>query len=361
VDFPESFARSNRQVQFPIKKADNTADVEVDACVDDFFIDCALRNGFMFMLRYSRSQGAEQPQESKSKSHHSKSSHSKHSKHSHGKQESPPTSDGFTDEILLLDGSLLFMTNRNEISCSGPFEGFDDVTLIVKTEDRLLSRNHIERFCPAFVHFLSTENVPKNSTGFVPVFFTCAIAGKRFNLLPRGGDKREERIDTAIAIAPRKEVPVTFEVHDKEYEFPVTSSFRGNGFFKTIAPIPHEKEYVKVAAPIQLKDSSRPSSRHHVKDENKVKEPATEAPPSPRRKHHHDKSEPSAKTEEPAVGESSSQVKEHRHRHGTSSGPEKSHRHHQKSEETPKEESSSPEKEHRHREKKTEETPKEES
>ena len=104
---PESFPLDLQTLDFPIRKGECVCRKKLDTCVDDFFVDCAFRNSFVFKLRYRPSR------------HRKSVSHA--------------------EETILLDANVLFMKNRRDVSIECQLSPFDSVVFTVKVDEELLS------------------------------------------------------------------------------------------------------------------------------------------------------------------------------------------------------------------------------
>lgn len=225
VDCPLSFPLDSNSFQIPVKKHSSSRDTVIDTCIDDFFVDCAFRNTFVFKLRFS------------------------------------PNKKGgdFTEETILLDATSLFMRGKREEKVEVSMKGFESVIFDVKIDEDLLSEAHLKRFCPAFFYISTIENLPQHPDGadFAPVYVTCRVGERIYNLLTRCGTKCA--IETAIVIAPRTDAVVLIEVHDREFRLPGVDQFRGSGLH-----IPFEKEMPKIIEPEPGSSAKkRTESRHH--------------------------------------------------------------------------------------------------
>ena len=55
IFLPKSFPLNLKPITAAIDKRSGFFESTIDACVDDFFIDCAIRNSFLHIVRYSKS------------------------------------------------------------------------------------------------------------------------------------------------------------------------------------------------------------------------------------------------------------------------------------------------------------------
>lgn len=252
---PESFPLACHKLKFPIRNNELSCSQTLDTCVDDFFIDCAFRNSFVFKLRYHQS---------------------KHKK-----------SDSQAEDTVLLDASVLFIKNRREASVSCKLNSFEKVIFSVRIDDELLSESHVERFCPTILYLSTIENLPHRDDYYAPLFLTCKIGDKKFNVKPTEIRGTTCTIDTAIVIAPRVDTPVVFEIHDRDLSLPAVDSFRGSGLYSHFTPVlPKEEpqgpepepttEDLKREEPVEKKHKKKHHSHHKKGTEESQPEPESE-------------------------------------------------------------------------------------
>ena len=232
IECPMSFPLDANVFRIPVKRHASSRETLVDTCVDDFFVDCAFRNSFLFKLRFSPNRKG----------------------------------DEFTEETVLLDASALFMRGKKEEKVEVAMKGFESVVFDVKIDEDLLSEAHLKRFCPAFFYISTIDNMPPLEDGadFAPVYVTCKVANRVYNLLVRRGKKCA--VETAIVVAPRTESMVVIEVHDRERVLPAIDQFRGSGVY-----VPFAKETVP-ALDLDRESSSSSRRRSPRSPRHKLKE-----------------------------------------------------------------------------------------
>lgn len=219
---PESFPLSSNSFDVPLGKHESSREITVDTCVDNFFVDCALRSSFMFRL-------------------------SLHSQNM------------ISPETVLLDAGVLFLRDRKSVSVDAKMRGFAGITFTVTIDQDLLIERYLKMFRPTILYLDTIENIPKCGDA-VPPFVKCKIGVREFNVIVN----KEGKLDTAILTAPRSDDPVIFEIHDKEMSQPPVESFRGSGLLVPIGG----------ASPAKGKRSSSRrhksprKSRHSNKDKN---------------------------------------------------------------------------------------------
>lgn len=247
---PESFPLDLHTLDFPIRKGECCCNRRIDTCVDNFFVDCAFRNSFIFKLRYRPSR------------HHNKSKSS-------------------TKETVLLDANVLFMKNRKDVSVTCQLSPFERVIFTVKVDEELLSEDHIERFCPTILYVSTIEHIPRKDEKYAPVFLTCKIGDVTFNVKPREIEGTTCKIDTVIVIAPRVDTPVVFEIHDRDSSLPAIESFRGSGLYTPFeaAPVKEEEqadsdsEEVKQEQVAHPEEETKKSEKKHKRKRRKEQVP----------------------------------------------------------------------------------------
>ncbi|OHS96028.1 hypothetical protein TRFO_10206 [Tritrichomonas foetus] len=221
VFLPKSFPLSQRPLLIPVNKRVGYHETTIDACVDDFFVDCAIRNSFLHIVKYSKNNDKK--------------------------------TDKFTKESIFLDAGVLFIPDRREASITVDMQLFEYLTFSIQIDEELLALPHIKKFAPTIIYINKIDNLGinhvntynddhnsvsnynfGNKSSFTnnnsPIYFECQIGSESYFLCPRyDRNTNSISIDAAILIAPRTDKSIVFKVHDHDDEIPET--FIGSGLF----------------------------------------------------------------------------------------------------------------------------------
>ena len=198
IFLPKSFPLNLKPITAAIDKRSGFFESTIDACVDDFFIDCAIRNSFLHIVRYSKSNDLK--------------------------------SEKYTNENILLDAGVLFIPDRYEASITVQMQCFEYLTFTIQIDEELLTIPHIKKFAPTILYINKIDNFELDSVSDDPLYFECQIESNSYFLCPRYDRKQKViNIDVAIIIAPRVDQSIVFKVLDNCENIP--EKFIGSGLF----------------------------------------------------------------------------------------------------------------------------------
>lgn len=236
VFLPKSFPVNSQILRIPIEKRDGFFEKTIDACVDDFFIDCAIRKSFLHIVRYSKKDLKIVQEKLKNKSSSSKN---KNNNLANKKSNNSKYQEKFTCESIFLDGGTLFIPNRKETSITVNMELFDFITFSIQIDEELLSIQHIKKFAPTILHINKIDSLFDDQIKFDdfneltlnPIYFECQVGTNSYFLVPRYNRAQKTiSIDATILISPRTDQSIVFRIYDKDEEI-TQSTFIGSGLY----------------------------------------------------------------------------------------------------------------------------------
>lgn len=297
---PKSFPINSQIFRIPIDKRNGFFEKTIDACVDDFFIDCVLRKSFLHIVRYSDANLKIVQDKIKKKMTSKKNNNTKNNKNKMTKKE---FQEKFTRESIFLDAGVLFIPDRKETSITVDMGVFNYVTFSIQIDDELLSIPHIKKFAPTILHITKIENFFDNQIrsnclnelSLDPIYFECQVGSNSYFLVPRY-DKSQKKIsiDATIFISPRKDESIIFRMFDNVETIP-ESTFIGSGLYiNPNSNMEEEEEYDEELSNENQQNLIKSISEENLShNENQKEEKTTKS----HHHHHHHHSKSSQKDE----------------------------------------------------------------
>lgn len=294
LNFPINYPKSQGPVYFDVSKQESSVTSIVTVCAEDFFIDCAFRNGFQHILQYSADP-----------------------------RPKIASQERFVEEKLLVDGNILFLPDKSEVYSTISTSLFDYLTFSISADDSIASDDQLVKFSPAFISMEGIGHIPMYPE-YAPPYFIVRYGRKTFNIVYPSNSS----FDCVIPIPYRKDENITFEVRNKEHSLP--DNLVGTGLYKPYIPPPPEPETQSLPKDeVKLFETQNEETQEEQTPEEPKEEKSEERSSSKKHRHHKSKDK----------DKESSSKKEHHHKSKEKSSSKKEHGH--KSKEKKKSDSNS--------------------
>lgn len=234
INLPKSFPLKSQTLRIPINKRNGYFEQTLDTCVDDFFIDCAIRQSFINTIRYSKRSLTKYQDEVKNNKIQ--------------KTNNKTITEHFTQESIFLDAGVLFLPDRMKTLISVNMQIFEYLSITIQIDEPLLSIPHMKKFAPVILYLnqihniLTSDQITNEIDPQHPIYIECKVGPRSYFLVPRF-DKNNKNlsIDAAILISPGLDQNIMFKIYDGQISL-LNTSFIGSGLYIDSNQVEEEEE-----------------------------------------------------------------------------------------------------------------------